>query len=193
MAIGATIPFVSHSLRKAPWSDSWDELSAGIAGNPVAWRWANGLFLAAAVVTGLGFAALSARFHGRARSLALMGLVAFGLAAVLSLVDRIIAMAVATWAALQGLGSDDLTVQAFIRMDEGFNMGFFVLGFLSVVLFGLAMTRSEVSGTVGRWLVGAGVVGLVVAIVGFAIPAFVYLATGAIGVLALGGRLPALP
>ena len=189
MAAGATIPFVSPSLRDAPWSDVWDELARGIAGNPVAWRWANALFLAAAVLTAFGLAALSTTFAGRARVLGLMGGLAFGIAAALSAIDRTIAIAVAPWAAAEGLASSDPTVQAFIRMDEGLSLLFFILGFASVILFGIAMVvAGSGDAGAGRVVAAIGGLGIVVAVVGFAIPAFVYLATATIGLLALLGR-----
>lgn len=184
MAVGASIPFMAPSLREAPWSDDWDLLAPAIAGNTSAWVIANGLFLAAAVLTTFGLVAFSSGFGVRARPLAQMGVVSFGLAATLSVTDRIISMSVATWAAEEGLPSGELTVQAFVRLDEGFNLGFFVLGFLAVMCCGLAMAR-EPSPAGGWWVVVAGVVGLVVAVAGLAIPAFVYLATAAIGLLSL--------
>ena len=185
MAIGASIPFFASSLSDAPWSDDWDELAPAIAGNPSAWMWANLLFLASAIATAFGLWILSKRFEGKARVLADTGALAFTFAAVLSLIDRIISISVASWAAEASLPSNDTTVQAFIRMDEGFSMGFFVLGFLAVSLFGLAMTNTSSDRTYGGWITAVGVLGILTAIVGFAIPAFVYLATTALGVIAL--------
>lgn len=186
MATGAAIPFFAPSLSDAPWSDVWDELARGIAGNPVAWRWANALFLATAVVTAFGLAALSQSFSGRAHVMGMIGVTAFGFAAVVSVIDRAISIGVAPWAAAEGLSSTDPTVQAFILMDQNLSLLFFVLGFASVILFGMAIAFEGRRDARSGWVVaGAGILGIAIALTGFAIPAFVYMTTAAIGVLAL--------
>ena len=182
MFTGAAIPFLAASLREAPWSDDWQELAAAIAGNPAAWVWANGLILAAAVLTTLGLVALSIRFDEPSRPWAWMGLVAFAFAAVLGVLDRIISMGLATWAAQQGLEATEVTVQAFIRLDEGLSVAFFILGFLSLSLYGIAMAQTERAG-LGWPFVAAGMVGIVLGAFGTGIPAFVYFGTAAVGVV----------
>ncbi len=180
MMTGAAIPFLASSLREVPWSDDWQELAAAIAGNPAAWVWANGLFLAAAMLTTLGLVAFSIRFNGPSRSWAWMGLVAFAFAAVLEVVARIISVGPATWAAQQGLDATDVTVQAFIRLDEGLGVAFFILGFLSLTLYGVAMTQTEGPSGIGWAFVAGGILGIVLELAWGTIPAFVYFGTAAL-------------
>lgn len=182
MATGAAIPFFAPALRDAPWSDDWAELAGTIAGNPAAWRWANALFLAAAVLTTLGLIAFSARVGKRGRQWAYMAATVFAIAAVLEVVGRLIAIGPATWAAEQHIAESDVALQAFIRLDEALLFGFFVFGFVSVMLCGAALWADRADDRSGAVYVGAGAIGVVLAVFGTAIPAFVYVATAALGV-----------
>jgi hypothetical protein len=178
MMTGAAIPFLAPSLREAPWEGDL----AAIAGNPTAHVWANGLLIAAAILTTLGLVALSIRFEGRSRPWAWMGLVAFAFAAVLGVIDRIIVTGPATWAAQQGLDETDLIVQAFSRLVDGLGVTFMILGFFALSLYGIAMSQIEGSSGIGWAFVAGGILGIVLELVGGTIPAFVFFGTAALGI-----------
>jgi hypothetical protein len=111
-----------------------------------------------------------------------MGLVAFAFAAVLQVISRIISMGPATWAAEQRLDVTDPTLQAFSRFDDGLSVGFFILGFLSVGLYGMAMTQTPGARKLGWPFVAVGMLGVVLGVFGAGIPAFVFFGTAALGV-----------
>ncbi len=145
-----------------------------------------GLILAAAVITALALAPITDRFGGRARVPAVTGLVAFAMGAVLETVNRLITMGVTTWAAEQY--PDESAVaswQAFDRLRLG--TVFLLLGFLAVALFGYALVVAGEPEP--RWVfVGVCVAGMLPELAGAAIPAYLRLATGALGIVAW--RLP---
>jgi len=179
MMTGASIPFLAPSLRETPWQSDL----ATIAGNPTAHVWANGLFLAAAVLTTLGLVALSLRFEGRSRPWAWMGLVTFAFAAVFGVIDRIIVMGPATLAAQQGLDETDVVVQAFSGLVEGLGVTFMIVGFFALSLYGIALARGGRSSGIGWVFVAAGILGIVLELIGGTIPAFVYVGTAALGIV----------
>ena len=183
MFVGAAIPFFAPSLRDAPWSDDLQELLGVVAGNPAAWRWANGLILSAAALTALGLVPVTMGFGGAARSWAAMGLVSYLFCAVVAIIDRLISIGPATWAAEEGISVTDATVQAFIRFGNGLNVAFYVFGFLALGLYGVALTRVTEASGAGWAFVGAGGLGIVLGSVGAAIPGFVFLGTGALGLV----------
>ena len=197
--IGAAIPFFSPSLSDAPWSDDRQELLDVIAGNTTAWVWANGIILVAVVITILALVPLSNRFEGPGRSWAWMGLVAFVFAAVLQVVDRIISIGPVTWAADQGVTATNTTIQAFDRLGGGLSTAFFILGFLALGLYGVAMAQNPDTSRIGWSFVVGGVLGVVLRAFGGGIPGFVFLGTGALGMANLrrdveqGRTLPLIP
>ena len=111
-----------------------------------------------------------------------MGLVAFILAAMLGVIDRLISIGPTIWAAQHGLDETDPTFQAFSRFDDGLGFTFFILGFLSIILYGMAMARTDRAPGLGWLFVAAGIVGIVLGVLGPGIPAMVYLGTAALGV-----------
>ena len=160
-----------------------------IAGNPTAYAWANGLILAATLITALALVPLSIRFEARGRPCALTALATFCFAAVFEAIDRIISVNVYTWAAQQGLDVTDIALQAFIRLDDGLGDTFHILAFLSLGLYGIAMSKRAVAGGLGWVFVTASVIGIILQLVGAAIPAMVFFGTAAFGVSAwyIGG------
>ena len=95
-------------------------VAAAIAGNPTAWRWANGLILVAAIVPALGLVPINLRFEGPARAWASTGLVAFVFAALFAAIYRMISIQVTTWAAPQ---YPDPTAFAVWEAFEGLGAG----------------------------------------------------------------------
>lgn len=182
MVTGAAVGFLAPSLREAPPFVTEDvaAAAAAIVGNPTAWQWANGLILAAAVLTTLALVALTHHFRGESSLWALLGLVTFAVAAVLETVDRLIAMGITTWAAERYPDPTAFSVwEAFDRLRLG--SVFLILGFGSVALYGMAFQRARRTG-VGWSFVGIGLIGILLELVGAAIPAYVYFSTAALGV-----------
>ena len=181
MVVGAAIPFFAPSLREAPWTDDPQRAVIAIAGNPSAYAWANGLFMAAAIVTTLGLAGVSFGFRGRSRPWAVMGLVTFAFAALFSAIDRLINMGVFTWGAVQGISVTDPLAQSYIHLQDGLGMMFHLLAFLAIALYGLALVYRPLSREAGWAFVIAGLLALVLDQVFGFIPAFIYVGTGALG------------
>ena len=188
MFTGVTIGFVAPSLNEAPpfVTDDVESVAAAIAGNPTAWIWANTLIGVAAIVTALGLVPLSLRFEGRSRPWAFMGLVSFAIGAVLEVIDRF-DVGLDVWAAEQYPDPTVIAIfEAFERADDGLGSTFYMLAFVAIAFYGVAMTRSD--GTPGRgWgFVIAAIVGIFIEVLGAGIPAFVYFGTIALGVAAWG-------
>jgi hypothetical protein len=181
MAAGAAIGFLAPSLRDAPWTDDPQIAAVTIAGNPDAYALANGLFMAAAILTTLGLVPASLGFKGRSRPWAWMALVSFAFAAVFESVDRTISMQIFTWAAQQDFQLTDPTIQAFIRFQGGLSDLFHILGFLAISLYGIAMLQSPGIREAGWIFVIGGLLGIVLQVIGGVIPAFVFLGTAALG------------
>lgn len=177
MITGAVIGFVAPSLRDAPpfVTDDLPEVAAAIAGNPAAWRWANALIFAAAILTTLALVPITLRFRDRSLPWAMTGLVAFALAAVFDTVDRLITIRVTTWAA--PLYPDETAVTLWEAL-KGIRLGtvFYILAFVAIGFYGIALQRSE-SVNWGRTIVAIAVAGVLLEVVGAGIPAYVYLAT----------------
>ena len=185
MFTGAAIGFLAPSLREAPpfVTDDVERAAAAIAGNPTAWRWANGLILVAAILTALGLVPISLRFEGRGRPWAWTGLVAFVFAAVFAAIDRMISMQVTTWAAQRYPDATVFTVwEAFERFGGGLGVAFYILGFLALGLYGIAMAQTERTRGLGWAFVAASLFGIALEVVGAGIPAYVFLGTAALGV-----------
>lgn len=178
---GAATGFLAPSLRDHPPFVATDmaAAAAAIAGNPGAWQWANGLIIAAAVITALGLAAITVRFRERSRPWSLAGLVAFVMAAVLQSISRLITIGVDTWAAQQ---YPDPTVQTVYEAFDRVHLGTtsFILAFVAVSLYGMAINQAGLNS--GRVFVVLGFAGILLEVVGAAIPAYVYLTTAALGV-----------
>lgn len=179
---GVGIVFLAPSLRDEPpfLTDDIAAAAAAIAGNPVAWQWALGLILSAAVITTLGLVPISLRFTGQSRPWAVAGLVTFAMAATLSVIGRLVGIGVVTWAAPQYPDPTALAIyEAFSRMRTG--PAFVVLAFTAVTLYGAAMIQMEAVG-LGRTFLIVGLLGILLQAIGAAIPAFVYLTTAAFGI-----------
>ena len=174
---GAAIGFLAPSLSDAPpfVTDDVGKAAAAIAGNPAAWMWANGLILVAAIVTGLGLVPITLQFEGRSRPWAHTALVAFAFAAVLEAIDRIISIQVTTWAAKQYPDETVFTVwEAFARFDSGLGLWFYILGFIALGLYGIAMVHTRRVIGLGWAFVAAGVTGILLELLGFGIPGYVF-------------------
>ena len=186
MFTGAAIGFLAPSLNEAPpfVTDDVERAAAAIAGNPTAWRWANGLILVAAILTALGLVPISLRFEGRARPWAWTGLAAYVFAAVFAAINRIISIQVTTWAAPQYPDEIVFTVwNAFELVGGGLGLTFYILGFIALGLYGIAMALADGTSGLGWAFVAAGMLGIALEVVGGAgIPAFVFLGTAALGV-----------
>ena len=187
MFVGAAIPFIAPSLNQAPWTDDPNQLAVAIAGNPTAWRWANGLILAAAIITALGLVPISVSFRGNSRLWAVTALLAFSMAAVFEAVDRMISINIFSWAAESGLDPMNSAVQGFILLDSALGGWFAILSFVALGLYGMAMVYQWDAKTIGWVFVASGLFGLVLQLIGAAIPGFVFLGTGAFGVVILLG------
>jgi uncharacterized YccA/Bax inhibitor family protein len=82
-------------------------------------------------------------------------------------------------------------IEAFSRFGEGLGEWFTVLAFVAVALYGIAFLRRAQFGAHGWLFKGGGALGLILHLAGVGIPAFIFLATGALGVVAvLDGRPP---
>jgi hypothetical protein len=184
MVCGAAIPFFAPSLREAPWTDDPAQAEVTIAGNPTAYAWAQGLFLAAAILTALGFTPLSLGFQGRSRLWSMMALVAFSFGAVFSVIDRTIDISVYTWGALQGLEVTDLWIQSLMHFQTGLSFAFYVLAFLALSLYGIAILQQPGIRALGWVFVIGGVLGIVLRVFGDLIPAFIFFGSGALGAAA---------
>lgn len=133
---GAAMGFMAPSLRdKPPFVTDFTDAAPAIADNPAAWQWANGLILAAAVITVLRLAPISLRFSGASRPWPVAGLPSFAMAAVFSVVSRLITIGGSTWAAQR---YTDPTVQAIYEAFSKIHLGtiFLILAFVSVGLYG---------------------------------------------------------
>lgn len=182
MVAGAATGFLAPSLRDAPpfVTDDVASRAAAIAGNPAAWRWANGLILAAGIATALGLVPFTQRFEGRGRPWAGMGLVAFAFAAAFDTIDRSISIGVTTWAAQQYPDPTALAVwEAFRALRLG--TAFTLLAFLALGLYGLALREQPATDGLGWVFVAIGLGGILLEVAGGAIPAYVYLGTAGLG------------
>ena len=155
--------------------------------------WANGLILAAAILTALGLVPLSLGFEGRSRPWAWTALVAFAFAAVLEAIDRIISMQVTTWAAQRYPDETVFTVgEAFERFDSGLGFAFYILAFIAVGLYGIAFVQTGRVIGLGWAFVAVGVIGIILELAGAGIPGYVFLGTAALGVATGLGRTRSL-
>ena len=182
MFSGAITGFVAPSLRDAPpfVTSDMEAVAAAIAGNPTAWRWANTLIFAAAILTTLALVPITLRFSGRSLPWAVTGLVAFGLAAVFETVGRLVTIRVSIWAAPQY--PDTIAVGLWEVLDR-LRLGtvFYILAFVAIGLYGMALQRSDTKGW-GSTFVGIAIVGVLLEAVGLGIPAYAYLATATLAI-----------
>ncbi len=182
MMVGAAIPFLSPSLSQAPWTDDPQVAAAAIAGNPTAYAWANGMFMAAGLITALGLVPISLGFPGRARPWAMMGVLAFAIGATSSAINRTINIKIITWAAVQHIDPGGELAQMLIRFQSGLEQLTHLLAYLSIALFGVALIRRANPGWLGWLFFSAGLIGLIAWAVAAPIPAFIFFGTGALGV-----------
>lgn len=188
MLTGASIPFLSVIGGEA-WQGAPDEVLAAVAKGPAAWRWANGLIAGAAVVTATGLTGLYVG-SSSGRLAALAGLIAFSVGATLDVTARIINMTITPWAT--GSDANSATIDVFFgfkEFSEGLIRGFIFVGLVSLILLGVAGIQQEAS-WLGTLLIVFGVAGLMMELVGAAIPAVIYLGTGAIGLWLITSPLP---
>ena len=182
---GAAIGFLAPSLRDAPpfVTDDVGEVAAAIAGNPTAWAWASGLILSAALITALGLVPITFQFEGKSRPWAFTGLVAFAFGAVFEVIVGFIAIGVIPWAATRYPDPVALAVyEAFDEFSAGLGVAFAILAFVAIGLYGNAMRRTEATTRLGWAFVAGATFGVVLEVVGFGIPGFIYLGTAALGV-----------
>lgn len=182
MVTGAAIGFLAPSLSDAPpyVTDDVERVAAAIAGNPTAWRWAEGLILAATILTALGLVPITLRFEGRSRPWAWSGLVAFTFAATFGAINRMIGIGVTTWAAQRYPDPTAIaTWDAFGSLPLG--NAFSYLAFLALGLYGVALLERAGTADLGWLFVGVGVVGVGLEVVGAVIPGFIFLGTAAFG------------
>ncbi|MDX1435299.1 MAG: hypothetical protein R3335_00715 [Anaerolineales bacterium] len=190
MLLGAAIGFLAPSLRDAPWTDDPQLAAVTIAGNPAAYAWANGLILAASIITAIGFVPACAQFRGASRPWAWSAVIAFALAAGFESLDRTISIQVYTWAATQDLQITDPAIRTFILFQEGLSNLFYWLGFLAIGLFGVALLSGPHGSGLGWVFVAGCVLGIGLHLAGGAIPAMIFFGTAAIGgVIVLSDRL----
>jgi hypothetical protein len=182
MIAGAAIPFYAPSLNQAPWTADVQLGASLIAGNPGAYAWASGLFLAAGLITALGLGPVSMAFTARGQPWARMGLVTFVFSAVCSTIDRTISIKVFTWGAVQHLDTTTPLVQTILRFQSGMGQLTHLLAYTAIGLYGAAMLLRVVPFLLGWVFVLGGVAGVAAKVVGHPIPAFSYLGTGALGV-----------
>jgi hypothetical protein len=106
--------------------------------------------------------------------------VAFVLAAVFETINRLVSIGVTTWAAELYPDETVVTVlEAFERV--GFGDVFYVLGFLAIGIYGIAMSVTDGAKGPGSAFVVVSPIGILVHLFGGSIPAFVFLATAALG------------
>jgi hypothetical protein len=180
-ATGAGIGFLAPSLRDAPpfVSDDVRAVADAIAGNPTAWQWANAMFLIAMLLAAFALVPIGLRL--RTGSWAVLGIVAFAIAAVFEVLGRMLAIEVFTWAAQRYDDPGVVTVyEAFDGFDGALGYVAWLLAFVAVVFFGFALRSA--GDTAGWMFVAIGAIGIVVAAIGLAIPLYVFLATAALGV-----------
>ncbi len=196
MVTGAVIGFVAPSLRDAPpfVTEDVGRRASAIGGNPTAWVWANGLIAAAAILATLGLAAITLRFRNAGRVWSLVALVTFAMGATFGVLDRVISMQVTTWAAQRY--PDPTAVMIWDTFERlRFGAVFHVLAFVSIGLYGLAMTATKGVTGLGKGFLTIGTAGILLELASAAIPAYVFLATAALGVaswqLTPGVRRPA--
>ena len=185
MITGVAIGFLAPSLRDAPpfVEDDIGKAAAAIAGNPGAWAWANGLILTGAILTALALVPISFRFQGPSRPWAWIALVAYAFGAVLGVIDRLISIHVTTWAAPQYPDQTVFAVwEAFSRFDHGLGLSFYILGFIALGLYGVAMVHVEHLRGLGWTFVVVGVAGILLELLGLGIPAYIFLGTAGLGV-----------
>ncbi len=182
MTVGAAIPFFAPSLRDAPWTDDPSLAAAAIAGNPGAYAWAHGLFIVAGILTALGLVPISLGFQGGGRTWAMMALLAFAFAALFSAIGRTFNIEVFTWGAVQGVSPTDLLIQSIMRFQNGLSYAFYILAFLALGLYGIAMLLQPKPSGLGWVFVVVGILGLLLRVFDVLIPAFVFLGTAALGV-----------
>ena len=185
MFIGASVPFIT-SLGGDAWYGSPAEVLAAIAKNPTAWRWANALIAVAAVVTAIGLAG-TVLWSPPSRFFATAGLVAFGVGAALDVVARVLDMRVGPLAAVRNPDSPlASTYESFHQLSEGLIQAFILIAFIALALLGIAALQHEAT-WLGAVLIVLGAGGLVLEVVGAAIPALVYIGTATLGVWMLFG------
>ncbi len=139
--------------------------------------------LSAAILTALGLVPISLRFEGRSRPWAFTALGAYSFAAAFEAIDRMISIQVTTWAAQRYPDETVFTVwEAFSRFDSGLGLLFYILGFIALGLYGVAMIQTERLIGLGWAFVTVGVIGILLRLVGAAIPGYVFLGTAALGV-----------
>ncbi|MDX1467743.1 MAG: hypothetical protein R3258_00215 [Acidimicrobiia bacterium] len=187
MFTGAAIPFLTH-LGGEAWTGLPGEVMSAVARGPGLWRWANGLIAVAALITVLGLAG-AVRLFWSDGPLALAGLATFVVATGLEITSRTLNMSVYPWAAAQGKPAATVVFEGLYELSESLIQGFILIAFVALVLFGIAALQYGAGG-LGALLVVFGVIGIFLEIVGAAIPALVFMGTGALGIWMLAIARP---
>ena len=190
MFAGAGVATFTLTQSQTGFGGEPEQLLAAIAANPSAWRLADILILAAIILTAVGLVPITLGFGGPGRSWAQAGFLVFSISAVLGAIRRIVSIYLEPWVAVDGIDLNNTTVKAFSRFGEGLGEWFTILAFTAVALFGMAFLRSTESSATGWLFVGGGVIGLILHLVGAGIPAFIFLETGALGVVMLLHGIP---
>lgn len=185
MFAGASIPFLTN-LGGEAWQGTPDEVLAAVSRDPSAWRLANGLIALAAAATAVGLAWITGVFDS-GRATARAGLIAFVIGSSSELVSRVLNMTLTKWVA-EGSGGRAIadSYEGFYLFGEGLIDAFILLGFVALALFGIAVRQEGIT-WLGTMLVIFGLGGLVLELIGAAIPALVYIGTAILGI-SLGFR-----
>lgn len=179
MFAGASIPFVTK-LGGEAWYGTPTEVLVAVSESPVAWKWANGLIAVAAIGTAAGLAGINSRLVP-GEGAALAGLIVFTLAAGVELVGRILLVTVTPWVAEQPSTSSIAALyDAVYQLGEGLIRAFILVAFVSLALFGIAALQANIT-WLGIILILFGIAGLVLEVVGAAIPALIYIGTATLG------------
>jgi len=185
MFTGAAIAAFTLAQSQAGFGSDPEQFVAAIAANPSAWRLADTLILVAIILVALGLVPITSGFTGPGRFWAQAGLLTFSFSAVLGAVRRIVSISLEPWVAVEGINLSDTAVEAFSRFGEGLGEWFTFLAFAAVSLYGMALLRRTKSNSLGWLFVGGGAVGVILHLIGVGIPAFIFLETGALGVVTL--------
>jgi hypothetical protein len=188
MFTGAGIANFELARNRTGFGDEAEQVVAAIAANPSGWKLANVLILAAIILVPLGLIPVTFGCGGRSRAWALVGLVTFSISAVFGAIRQTVSIYLEPWIAVQGMDLRDPVVEAFSRFGEGLGEWFTILAFAAIAIYGISMTRRTQPRPAG-WLFNVGsVLGLILHLIGAGIPAFIFLGTGALGVLSFVDR-----
>lgn len=179
---GAAVPSLT-GLGLEAWTADWERRLDIVATNTTAWRAANALIIAGAVVTVVGIALVANLLRAlNRRSEAAAAVAIFPIGVALEAVNRTANMTTTVWAAEAKAAGDD-TYRLFEAIDQWRSvMGdlFLVLGAVALVVIGFGFQRAGVS-PLGLLGLAFGGFALMLAVLGALVPAVIFLATGTLG------------